>query len=117
MSSNVSKAVIVVPIAPVKTKKRPSIITKIVLGVEGKITANSITSAYLSARIINGIRKLILRVIEIMTAAMGRKSNYVAKKLEIVQKSNETGNVKGTAEVCEVQTWQARVIGKLKCKN
>ena len=56
-----------------------------------------------------------------MTATIERKSISVAKKLEILQKANETGNLKGTIEVYEVQPyqlcyWQAQVqqlIGKL----
>ena len=50
----------------------------------------------------------MFRVIEIMTATMGRESISVGKKLEIVVQANGTGNVKGTAEVYEVQTKQVR---------
>ena len=42
-----------------------------------------------------------------MTTTMGWKSIFVAKKIEILQKANETGNVNGTAEVYEVQPKKA----------
>ena len=43
-----------------------------------------------------------------MTTTMRRKSISVAKKLEIVQKANETGKLEGTAEVYEVHPKQVR---------
>ena len=54
------------------------------------------------------MREEIFCIMEIESSTMGRKSISVAKKLEIIQKANETGNVKGTAEAYKVQPKQVR---------
>ena len=45
---------------------------------------------------------------KIILTTIGWKSVYVAKELGIAKKVNESWNINGTAEVCEVQPKQVR---------
>ena len=47
----------------------------------------------------------------------GARSISVAKKLEIFNKGNETRNIKGTAEVYEVQTEHVRLASSSATHN
>ena len=91
-----------------------NIITKMVLGVGNKLQRIRLHRRNFVHPIKNGIRNVIFRIIEIITETVGRNSISIVKKLDNVEKANETGNAKGPAEVYEVQPkkvryWKAKV--------